>query len=65
MAGADSRRSGQRGGQWEERTARRVNTKKGSIHYLKGSTFLKRVVFTKKGSLHLKGSSSLKKVVFT
>ena len=30
--GADSRKSGQQGGQQEERTATRMVTKKGSIH---------------------------------
>ena len=50
-------RSGQRGGQREERTATTGDTKKGSIYILKG-------VFNKKGRIHLKGSSLIERVVF-
>ena len=50
-------RSGQRGGQREERTATTGDTKKGSIYILKG-------VFNKKGHIHLKGSSLIERVVF-
>ena len=50
-------RSGQRGGQREERTATTGDIKKGSIYILKG-------VFNKKGRIHLKGSSLIERVVF-